>query len=130
MTNLLLDTHAAIWAVRRLIYLPDQIRMMLEDADNTVTISIVTLWEIAIKRALGRKGAPPFSAAEAHEQFKYAGFQMLPVKPEHTFAAEALPLIHGDPFDRMLVAQAITEPLHLLTHDAMLAGYTDQVIFF
>ena len=86
----------------------------------------MTLWEIAIKHAL-KRGDMPISAAEALIYFRQSGYRMLPVEPEHGVAVETLPNHHQDLFDRMLVAQAITEPLRFLTHDALLAVYSDTI---
>lgn len=65
----------------------------------------------------------PLSGREACRTFEEAGYRLLPVTPEHAVAVDALPRLHGDPFDRLLVAQALIEPLHLLTRDARLADY-------
>ena len=92
-------------------------------------VSAVSIWEIAIKFALRKRtGAPPFSGAVALEAFLAAGYRMLNVTPQHAAAVEALPHLHADPFDRMLIAQALHEPLRLLTADAALARYSDMVI--
>jgi PIN domain nuclease of toxin-antitoxin system len=130
--RLLLDTHVAIWAISE----PERIRsdivdLMTRPATESF-VSVVSLWEIAIKRPLDRKGIGkmPLSAAEALEAFKSASFSTLSVTPHHALAVESLPSLHGDPFDRLLVAQALTEPLRLVTHDAALAAYSDTVILF
>ncbi len=103
---------------------------MLLDLENDIFVSAVSLWEIAIKHALARKGMGqmPISGAQALSAFRAAGYDLLPVTPDHAVAVESLPPIHGDPFDRLLVAQAISEPLRLITHDARLAKYSDSVI--
>ena len=128
--NLLLDTHVALWALTADAKLSRQARALIADPSNTLAVSVVSLWEIAIKNALRRKGANPlaFSAGEALRLFEEAGFRMLPITAGHAVAVEALDNFHGDPFDRLLVAQALTEPLRLVTHDAALAGYSDTVI--
>ena len=89
-----------------------------------------TLWEIAIKRAVarGRANDMPISSERARMHFHDAGYQLLDITSEHAIAVERLPLLHGDPFDRILIAQALTEPLHLLTHDAKVAEYSDTII--
>lgn len=91
-----------------------------------VWISAATLWEIAIKHGLGR-GDMPISGDEAIRHFRAAGYDVLPVEPEHAAAIETLPPHHQDPFDRLLAAQAQVEPMRLLTHDPMLARYGDFV---
>jgi len=130
--RLLLDTHVAIWAISE----PERIRsdivelMTRPAAENFV--SVVSLWEIAIKHPLDRRGIGkmPLSAGEALQAFKRASFSTLSVTPQHALAVESLPTFHGDPFDRLIVAQALTEPLRLITHDVALAAYSDTVILF
>lgn len=128
--NILLDTQLALWTLNDNPRLSRTARDLILDPANTVTISVVTLWEIAIKYPLNRKGASGVTipAAKALELFEGAGHRLLPVLPDHTVAVESLPLIHHDPFDRLLVAQALTEPLRLITHDAALARYSDAII--
>jgi PIN domain nuclease of toxin-antitoxin system len=70
----------------------------------------------------------PYSGAEAISRCQVSGFEFLAITPEHAAAVDQLPGLHGDPFDRLLVAQALTEPLILLTHDPAVAAYTDTVI--
>ena len=128
--KLLLDTHVALWAVSAVELLTDQGRNIIADESNQVFVSAVNIWEIAVKRPLGRRASPPMSGEEAIAAFAAAGYTMLNVTAIHGAAVETLPLIHGDPFDRLLIAQALTEPLRLLTHDKVLARYSDTVICF
>ncbi|SFF52831.1 PIN domain nuclease, a component of toxin-antitoxin system (PIN domain) [Duganella sp. CF458] len=90
-------------------------------------ISTATVWEIAIKHALGR-GDMPVSSSDAVRYFREAGFRFLAIEAEHAIAVERLAPIHHDPFDRMLVAQALFEPMRLITHGPLLARYSDLVI--
>lgn len=128
--NLLLDTHIALWALNENARLSQAARELITDTDNMIMVSVATLWEISIKHPLDRKGgsAMPISGATAFELFERAQYQLLPVTAAHAVAVETLPAIHGDPFDRLLVAQALTEPLRLVTGDRMLARYSDTVI--
>jgi PIN domain nuclease of toxin-antitoxin system len=130
--RLLLDTHVAIWAVLNDKKLPSGVRRLIEDARNDVAVSAVTLWEIAIKAPLGRRGLGqmPFGAGEALNIFKRADYDLLSFSPEHALAVEDLPQIHADPFDRLLVAQAMAEPMRLVTHDDTVARYSDSIIYF
>jgi PIN domain nuclease of toxin-antitoxin system len=90
---------------------------------------VVSVWEIAIKFALRkRRGAPPFSGADALIHFRAAGYELLNVAPEHAVAVEALLPLHADPFDRMLIAQALYEPMRLITADIALAAYSETII--
>ncbi len=125
--RLLLDTHIAVWALADDPRLGAQARGLIEDADNAVYISAVTVWEIAIKNALQRSGLP-FSGTDALGYFTDAGYRWLDVTPAHAAATEALPPLHADPFDRLLVAQAIVEPLRLLTRDTALPPYSDTIL--
>jgi len=123
--RLLLDTHVALWAIVDSPKLPQSARALIVDPANQVFVSIATLWEIAIKHALRGKGANamPVSAAEACSHFLGAGYVLLPVETGHALELEKLAAHHGDPFDRLLIAQAQREPLRLLTHDAALGAY-------
>jgi PIN domain nuclease of toxin-antitoxin system len=124
--RILLDTHAAIWAVAASDRLPAHVLDLISGSE--VFISAITLMEIAIKVRLGRSSAPPFSATVAREKFEEAGFQLLDLRPEHALAVETLQLDHGDPFDRLILAQALVEPLRLVTKDRKLAAYGDSII--
>lgn len=124
--NLLLDTHVALWAITDSPRLSNQARELILAPRAIVWISAATLWEIAIKHGLGR-GDMPISGVEAIRHFRAAGYDFLPVEPEHAAAIETLPPHHQDPFDRLLAAQAQVEPMRLLTHDPMLARYGDFV---
>jgi PIN domain nuclease of toxin-antitoxin system len=125
--KLLLDTHVALWAITDSPRLSKQARDLILDAENEIQVSAASIWEIAIKHGLGR-GDMPISGEEALGYFRAAGYRLLPVLPEHAAAVEELPRLHQDPFDRLLAAQAMAEPLRLLTHDPLLARYSDTVI--
>lgn len=125
--NLLLDTHVALWAITDSPKLPKKAREMIESSKSSVWISAATVWEIAIKHSLGR-GDMPVSSQDALRYFRESGYRFLPVEPEHAVAVEDLPVHHADPFDRILVAQALVEPMRLITHDPMVARYNDTII--
>lgn len=125
--NLLLDTHVALWAIADSPKLTQAARELIESPRSTLWISAATIWEIAIKHGLGR-GDMPVSGQEALRYFQKSGYRFLPIEPEHAAAVEALPAHHADPFDRILVAQALTEPMRLLTHDTRMACYSDTII--
>jgi PIN domain nuclease of toxin-antitoxin system len=128
--RLLLDTHVALWAIADHPNLSGKARRLIDDPDNQIVISTVTIWEIAIKYGLNRGGANdmPVSSQDALGYFRDAGFELLDISPAHSAAVEALPPLHTDPFDRMLVAQAMTVPLRLLTHDERVGRYSDSII--
>ncbi|MES1201654.1 MAG: type II toxin-antitoxin system VapC family toxin [Pseudomonadota bacterium] len=123
--KLLLDTHVALWAVANDRSLSKAARSLIADPGNDIFVSVASLWEIGIKHALKRKGAGAMrvSSTQAHKYFTSAGYLLLPITSDHACAVEALPALHSDPFDRMLVAQAKTEPLRLVTHDNDVVAY-------
>lgn len=125
--NLLLDTHVALWAVTDSPKLPKKARELIESPRSSVWISAASVWEIAIKHALGR-GDMPVSSRDAVRYFRESGYRFLPVEVEHTMVVEDLPAHHNDPFDRILVAQALVEPMRLMTHDPAVAHYSDTII--
>ncbi len=125
--RLLLDTHIALWAIADSPRLKVTARRLIQAPENEVFVSAATVWEIAIKHGLGR-GDMPISGETALVYFRDAGYRLLPVSPEHAAAVENLPQHHADPFDRLLIAQALTEPLRLLTHDATVASYSDSIM--
>lgn len=125
--NILLDTHVALWAITDSPKLPKKARELIESPRSSVWISAATVWEIAIKHSLGRNDMP-VSGRAALRYFQESGYRFLPVDSEHAAAIEELPAHHADPFDRILVAQAMVEPMRLVTHDPIVARYSDSVI--
>ena len=127
--RLLLDTHVAIWGITDRAGISADVLVVIEAPDTTVFVSTECVWEIAIKHALSpRRGAMPFSGRDAIRHFNDAGLELLDVTAEHAAAVADLPPIHADPFDRLLIAQAFTEPMRLVTADRMVARYSDMVI--
>jgi PIN domain nuclease of toxin-antitoxin system len=119
----LLDTQLALWVT--IGALPAKARQLIDEAD-AVFVSAISPWEISIKASHGRIKVEPTDLLQG---FQEANFLELPITWRHTVASRSLALRdHRDPFDRMLVAQAITEPLRLLTTDKALAAYSDVVI--
>jgi len=118
----LLDTHLLLWALAAPARLPPKARRVIRDAD--VYVSAASIWEISIKAALGKLRADPHEVLAALEP---AGFLSLPIAGEHAARVARLPTVHRDPFDRLLVAQALVEPMRLLTDDAVLEGYGEIV---
>lgn len=125
--NVLLDTHVALWAITDNPRLTARARELILSPNSTVWVSAASIWEIAIKNSLGR-GDMPITAASAVGYFQASGYRFLPVEPEHAAAVADLPSLHADPFDRILVAQALTVPMRLLTGDAVVARYSDTII--
>ena len=122
------DTQIALWALTDSPRLTERARALILDHANEIYFSAATIWEIAIKHGLARKDMP-VSGAEAARLFAQAGFIELPITATHAASVEDLPPHHADPFDRILVAQAMTEPLRLLTHDRQLPPYGTSVQF-
>jgi len=124
--RLLVDTHLLLWATARSRRLPKEARRLIENPTNEVFFSAASLWEIVIKAALRR---PDFrvDVAALGPAFTAMGFAELPVSGAHAERLASLPPVHKDPFDRMLVAQSLAEPLVLLTNDGVLADYGDVV---
>ena len=123
--NVLLDTHICLWCILDDPKLSAQARRLVEKA-NTVFVSSASLWEVAIKHALGKL---PVGAEEVRDRLLRGGAEFLPIMPEHCLALPGLPALHNDPFDRMLIAQAIVEPLHFITHDEAFRGYPGSIHF-
>ena len=121
--NLLLDTHIYLWWLIDSPALPKQADRMIEDADQ-VFVSVVSFWEAGIKWRAGKLPVAPEVLVEGINQ---NGLITLPVNLAHTLQLSQLPDHHRDPFDRMLVAQAMTEPMFLLTSDRALADYGELV---
>lgn len=126
--NLLLDTHVALWAISDDSKLSSTGRDLILNSRAEVWVSAASVWEIAIKFGLGR-GEMPISGHEALRYFRQAGYRILAIEPEHAEAVESLPPLHQDPFDRILVAQALVEPMRLITHDVKVASYSDAFLF-
>lgn len=124
--RLLLDTHVLLWSVAQSDRLPDAARALLEDTDNALYCSTVSLWEITIKAAL-RRADFEVDVRKLRQALVRMGIDELPVEGRHAEALMQLPPVHKDPFDRMLIAQSMAEPLLLLTNDAMLTEYWDGV---
>lgn len=121
--SLLLDTHIVLWWLADDPALPDEVKDRL-DHEPDVRVSAATIWEIAIKQALGKIVAP----ADLPERVRDSGFRELPIGFAHAMTAGRLPPIHRDPFDRMLVAQARGEGLTLVTRDNHCQQYDVAVL--
>jgi PIN domain nuclease of toxin-antitoxin system len=121
--NLLLDTHVFLWVVDDDPRLSSVAWSMIEEA-HAVYVSSASIWEATIKYQLGKLKAGPDRLIEAVTE---SGFQELSITFRHAAAVTRLPPIHRDPFDRLLLAQAISEPLHFLTADDKLPQYSELV---
>lgn len=122
--RLLLDTHIFLWAVADSPLLKTEARHLIEQADE-VYVSAASIWEIAIKARLGKIQA---DASQLTAAIDISGFRQLPVSAGHAAGVAYLEPHHNDPFDRLLVAQALAEPLRLVTADGILSRYSDLVV--
>ena len=123
----LVDTHLAIWSVANSGKLSEKASEIMHNQRARFFFSAASVWEIAIKRSKHPEDIP-LGADEARNLFFEAGYRELPVSSRHSVAAENLPPLHADPFDRMLVAQAQMEEMTLLTHDHILPQYGPFVV--
>ena len=124
--KLLLDTHLLLWAGGSPARLSETARLLLEDQQNELLFSAASLWEIVIKRGLGRSDFQ-VDARVLRRGLLDNGYEELAITSAHTVAIDSLPSIHKDPFDRILVAQATVEGIILLTADALVAQYPGPV---
>lgn len=124
--RLLIDTHLLIWAAEGIERLSAEAIELMGDPENVLIFSVASIWEVAIKQALSRSD---FSADASlmRRGLLESGYEELPINAAHAIAVANLPGIHNDPFDRMLIAQAGTEGLLLLTADRRLAAYPGPV---
>lgn len=118
----LLDTHTLLWYYTGSDELPDKTRKLIENDIYGIYISIASFWEINIKKSTGKLDFP-FTVEKAAFDFKNHGIDILPIKPVHLDRLLSLPYIHKDPFDRLLIAQAISEDMTIITRDEKIPLY-------
>ena len=124
--NLLLDTHLLLWAAGEPARLPRAARRAIEESDNELFFSAVSLWEVSIKSQLGRDDFQA-DARILRRSLLDNNYREIQISSEHAVAILDLPPIHNDPFDRLLVAQARCEGLTLLTSDPQVAQYPGPI---
>jgi len=124
--NLLLDTHLLLWAAAQPDLLSREALALIEDQSNALVFSVASLWEVAIKRALDRADFRT-DAGVLRAGLLANGYAELPVEGRHVLSLTTLPPLHADPFDRILIAQAMAEGLILLTADRRVADYGGPV---
>jgi len=124
--KLLLDTHLLLWAAGEPSRLSKEARNLINDPDNELLFSAASLWEVSIKRGLGRKD---FKADPRilRRGLLDNGYGEIPIHSDHVVVLDTLPAIHKDPFDRILVAQAVAEGIELVTTDSQLVQYGGHV---
>ena len=125
--KLLLDTHVLLWAAGQPEKLSESARTLLTTPENALFFSAASIWEIVIKRSLGRKDFK-VDPARLKKMLITHGYTELPVTAEHALKVETLPLLHKDPFDRLLLAQARAEGMLLLIVDASILQYQESTL--
>ncbi len=123
--KILLDTHILLWALVGDQRLSKKGAKLISDPQNEVLVSAVSLWEVGIKHSLGRITVSPECLIEA---IASTGFDQLAVTFDHCVTVSRLPIIHRDPFDRMLVAQSLSVPAILMTHDQTMSKYGSTIL--
>jgi PIN domain nuclease of toxin-antitoxin system len=126
--RLLLDTHAFIWHYEDKPLLSDVVNQALDDPANQIFISTASLWEMSIKTSLGKLKLSR-SVYEVMTVYAKAGAIILPISPGHALGTASLPWRHRDPFDRMLIAQALYEGLILVSKDSVFASYEVKTLW-
>lgn len=127
--RLLLDTHVLLWWIDGDPRISARSHALISDADNIVSVSVASVWEIAIKAGLGQLEVPPDLRGYLRRQLVRNEFELLPVLFEHAAAVRDLPLHHRDPFDRLLIAQSQIERLALISRDARMKAYEIEVLW-
>jgi PIN domain nuclease of toxin-antitoxin system len=125
--KLLLDTHLLLWAAGQPDRLSDAARVVLLDPRNSLFFSVASIWEIVIKRRIGRDDFK-IDAYRLRKMLIVNGYTELSITAEHVLRGDSLPMLHKDPFDRLLVAQARSEAMQLLTVDSAVIQYGEAVL--
>ena len=123
--KILLDTHILLWWLNDDEKLSENARQLIMNSDNDIYVSHISLWEIQIKTMAGKLNA---DLGVIIQQLAKSNFQQLPSHTNHILVLAKLPPHHHDPFDRMLISQALSEPLHLITHDKNVSLYSESII--
>lgn len=128
MRQLLLDTHVLLWWLADNRRLRATWRKVIANPNNRILISAASIWEIAIKSSMGRLKLDLPEQLNLHQLAAACGFEDLPILARHAAAVRDLPAIHADPFDRILIAQAQTESLAIVTADELVHQYQVEVL--
>ena len=127
--KVLVDTHTFLWDIIADHRSSTKAKQVLRSDEHELVFSLVSLWEIAIKIKTGKLNTNGSSVAYIHDEMNAYGMQLLPIRYEHILQLESLPHHHSDPFDRLLIAQALTEPLPILTGDRAFANYGIKLVW-
>lgn len=123
MTTLLLDTHALLWFLWDDSQLSPRAKLVIEEPKNRKLVSIASCWEIAIKAGLGKLILGESSRSFLAREVPRNNFELLPITLDHATMVEQLPRHHNDPFDRLLVAQAVSEKVEIVSRDPVFDAY-------
>ena len=129
MNRFLLDTHVLLWAAAHSARLSPAARAILEEPENILYWSAISTAELAVKASIGKLRLPGPVHAFVDRHVRKLGLQRLPLEDPHAAMVEKLPLHHRDPFDRLLVAQALVEEIPLVSADSLLARYAVEVVW-
>ena len=132
--KILLDTHILLWALSNDTKLSEKARELIENEENEIYYSVISLWEVEIKH-LSHPDIMPISAEEIFEYCEQSGYKKITIKENHIFNMKGLKREknippHKDPFDRMLICQADVEKMVFITHDSLIYGYNKSCILF
>ena len=127
--RVLIDSHALIWATVEPHRISPRARQLLSHPEHELLFSMVSLWELSIKISNGKLTPLGASITDVIEVLKQRGAQLLPIRIGHIVRLESLPLHHRDPFDRLLVAQALEEDLAILSSDRLLHQYSAKIVW-
>ena len=127
--RVLVDTHTFLWALLKDHRLSARARQVLTSGEHELYFSLVSLWEIAVKMKIGKLNTVGSSVSYIRDEMVEYGMELLPIRYEHILQLEQLPLHHSEPFDRLLIAQAIAESLPILTHDSKFPAYHVKLIW-
>ena len=127
--KVLVDSHTFLWALLYDHRLSIRAKQMLRSSEDELVFSLVSLWQIAIKMKTGKLNAVGSSVAYIRDEMDAYGMELLPIRYDHILQLESLPHHHSDPFDRLLIAQAMSESLPILTADRQFKAYEVKVIW-
>jgi PIN domain nuclease of toxin-antitoxin system len=127
--KLLLDTHTLIWWATSSEKLSLKVLDLLDDRQNDLLLSVASIWEMQIKCQDGKLELGKSLSQLVSNQIANNGLRVLPIEPKHVYALQSLPSIHRDPFDRIMIAQAIVENLLFVSKDSVLGGYPVQQVW-
>ena len=127
--RVLVDTHTFLWALLKNHRLSATAKQILTSKEHELYFSLVSLWEIAVKMKIGKLNTVGSSVTYIRDEMAEYGMELLPIRYEHILQLEQLPLHHSEPFDRLLIAQAVAESLPILTHDEKFPLYPVKLIW-